>query len=80
VHAASLGCIGEVATLFNLCNCAAPLASSAAPFCAGGAGFIAAVIATLATHAGGEERNVLVDFGFTPEVLNNNIAIIEGAI
>ncbi len=24
----------------------------------------------------GEERNVLVDFGFTPEVLNNNMAVI----
>jgi 7,8-dihydropterin-6-yl-methyl-4-(beta-D-ribofuranosyl)aminobenzene 5'-phosphate synthase len=28
------------------------------------------------SFAGGEVRNVLVDFGFTPEVLNNNIAII----
>ena len=28
------------------------------------------------SFAGDEERNVLVDFGFTPEVLNNNMAII----
>src|SRR6476469_2952332 len=135
--------------LFNLCNCAVPLASSAGPLCAGGAGFITAVMATLAANsrtreaktvrervpevdrlavrivtdnltqlfvpdetrdglsierrvpysypdrapryilnaewglslhaqsfAGDEERNVLVDFGFTPEVLNNNLAVI----
>ena len=135
--------------LFSLCNCAAPFASSAAPLCAGGAGFVTAMMATLASSArtrpaktlrddvpeidrvavrivtdnltqlfvpeetrdglaierrvrhshpdrpprhllnaewglaihaqsfsGGEERNVLVDFGFTPEVLNNNIAVI----
>lgn len=135
--------------LFSLCSCAAPLASSAAPLCAGGAGFVTAMMATLASSArtrpaktlrddvpeidrvavrivtdnltqlfvpeetrdglaierrvrhshpdrpprhllnaewglaihaqsfsGGEERNVLVDFGFTPEVLNNNIAVI----
>jgi 7,8-dihydropterin-6-yl-methyl-4-(beta-D-ribofuranosyl)aminobenzene 5'-phosphate synthase len=135
--------------LFNLCNCAAPFASTAAPLCVGGAGFVTAVVATLAANArtqqaktlhdavpevdrvavrivtdnltqlfvpdetrdglaierrvphsypdrpprhilnaewglsmhaqsftGGEERNVLIDFGFTPEVLNNNMAII----
>jgi 7,8-dihydropterin-6-yl-methyl-4-(beta-D-ribofuranosyl)aminobenzene 5'-phosphate synthase len=135
--------------LFNLCNCAAPLASSAGPLCMGGTGFIAAMMATLAANsrtrdakalrenvpevdrvavrivtdnltqlfvpeetrdglvierrvphsypdrpprhilnaewglsihaqsfAGDNERNVLVDFGFTPEVLNNNMAII----
>jgi 7,8-dihydropterin-6-yl-methyl-4-(beta-D-ribofuranosyl)aminobenzene 5'-phosphate synthase len=135
--------------LFNLCNCAAPLISSGDPLCIGGAGFVTAVMATLAANArtreakrlrenvpevdrlavrivtdnltqlfvpeetrdgltierrvpfsypdrspryilnaewglslhaqsfaGGEERNVLVDFGFTPEVLNNNMAII----
>jgi 7,8-dihydropterin-6-yl-methyl-4-(beta-D-ribofuranosyl)aminobenzene 5'-phosphate synthase len=135
--------------LFNLCNCAVPLASSAAPFCEGGAGFVTAVVATLAASArtqeaktlrgrvpevdrlavrivtdnltqlfvpeetrdgltierrvphsypdrpprhilnaewglsihaqsvsASEERNVLVDFGFTPEVLNNNMAVI----
>jgi len=28
------------------------------------------------SFAGNEERNVLVDFGFTPEVLNNNMAVI----
>lgn len=28
------------------------------------------------SFAGDEERNVLVDFGFTPEVLNNNMAVI----
>ncbi len=28
------------------------------------------------SFAGGEERNVLIDFGYTPEVLNNNIAIL----
>jgi 7,8-dihydropterin-6-yl-methyl-4-(beta-D-ribofuranosyl)aminobenzene 5'-phosphate synthase len=28
------------------------------------------------SFAGSEERNVLVDFGFTPEVLNNNMAVI----
>jgi hypothetical protein len=37
--------------LFNLCNCAAPLASSAGPLCIGGAGFVTAVIATLAANA-----------------------------
>jgi 7,8-dihydropterin-6-yl-methyl-4-(beta-D-ribofuranosyl)aminobenzene 5'-phosphate synthase len=135
--------------LFNLCNCAVPLASSAGPFCLGGSGFITAVMATLAANsrtreaktvrervpevdrlavrivtdnltqlfvpdetrdgltierrvpysypdraprhilnaewglslhtqsfAADEERNVLVDFGFTPEVLNNNLAVI----
>ena len=35
----------------------------------------------LAMHAqsfvGSEERNVLVDFGYTPEVLNNNLAILK---
>lgn len=135
--------------LFNLCNCAAPLASSAGPLCVGGTGFITAVTATLAANArtreaktlrgnvpevdrvavrivtdnltqlfvpeetrdglaierrvphsypdrpprhilnaewglsihaqsfaGDEERNVLVDFGFTPEVLNNNMTVI----
>jgi 7,8-dihydropterin-6-yl-methyl-4-(beta-D-ribofuranosyl)aminobenzene 5'-phosphate synthase len=35
----------------------------------------------LAMHAqsfvGDEERNVLVDFGYTPEVLNNNLAILK---
>jgi 7,8-dihydropterin-6-yl-methyl-4-(beta-D-ribofuranosyl)aminobenzene 5'-phosphate synthase len=35
----------------------------------------------LAMHAqsfrGGEERNVMIDFGFTPEVLNNNMAILK---
>ncbi len=35
----------------------------------------------LAMHAqsfvGNEERNVLVDFGYTPEVLNNNLAILD---
>jgi 7,8-dihydropterin-6-yl-methyl-4-(beta-D-ribofuranosyl)aminobenzene 5'-phosphate synthase len=132
-----------------LCNCAAPLISSGNPLCIGGAGFVTAVMVTLAVNArtreakrlrenvpevgrlavrivtdnltqlfvpeetrdgltierrvpfsypdrspryilnaewglslhaqsfaGGEERNVLVDFGFTPEVLNNNMAII----
>ena len=135
--------------LFNLCNCAAPLISSGNPLCIGGAGFVTAVMATLAANArtreakrlrenvpevdrlavrivtdnltqlfvpeetrdgltierrvpfsypdrspryilnaewglslhaqsfaDGEERNMLVDFGFTPEVLNNNMAII----
>lgn len=28
------------------------------------------------SFAGGEERHVLVDFGYTPEVLNNNLAIL----
>jgi 7,8-dihydropterin-6-yl-methyl-4-(beta-D-ribofuranosyl)aminobenzene 5'-phosphate synthase len=135
--------------LFNLCNCAPPLAASAS-LCAGGAGFVTAVMAALAasarakpakmlrgnvpsvdrlavrivtdniviqfvpnetrdglaierksgnTHpdrpprhilngewglamhaqssAGGDERNVLIDFGYTPEVLNNNLAILN---
>jgi 7,8-dihydropterin-6-yl-methyl-4-(beta-D-ribofuranosyl)aminobenzene 5'-phosphate synthase len=135
--------------LFNLCNCTAPLASSAVPLCIGGSGFITAVMATLAANsrtreattlresvpevdrvavrivtdnltqlfvpeetrdslmierrvpfsypdrpprhilnaewglsihaqsfADDEERNVLVDFGFTPEVLINNMAVI----
>jgi len=29
------------------------------------------------SHRGGEERNVLVDFGYTPDVLNNNMAILK---
>ncbi len=29
------------------------------------------------SFAGDEERNVLVDFGYTPEVLNNNLAILK---
>jgi 7,8-dihydropterin-6-yl-methyl-4-(beta-D-ribofuranosyl)aminobenzene 5'-phosphate synthase len=135
--------------LFNLCNCAPPLAASSS-LCAGGAGFVTAVMAALAasarakpakmlrgnvpsvdrlavrivtdniviqfvpnetrdglaierksgnTHpdrpprhilngewglamhaqssAGGDERNVLIDFGYTPEVLNNNLAILN---
>ena len=137
--------------LFNACNCgdAASLMSGAGTLCAGGAGYIAAMIGAmaaakrtahaplltkaapevdkvsvrvvtdniviqfvpnetregltverksgnthpdrpprhmlngewgLALHAqsfrGGEERNVLVDFGYTPEVLNNNMAIL----
>ena len=135
--------------LFNLCNCASSFASSVAPLCGGGAGFVTAVVVALAANArtrqaktlrgdvpevdrvavrivtdnltqlfvpeeirdglaierrvpysypdrpprhilnaewglsihvqsftGGQERNVLVDFGFTPEVLNNNMAII----
>ena len=135
--------------LFNLCNCAAAFVSPGDPLCIGGAGFVTAVMATLAANArtreakrlrenvpevdqlavrivtdnltqlfvpeetrdgltierrvpfsypdrspryvlnaewglslhaqsfaGGEERNVLVDFGFTPEVLNNNIEVI----
>ena len=37
--------------LFNLCNCAAPLISSGNPLCMGGAGFVTAVMATLAAHA-----------------------------
>jgi 7,8-dihydropterin-6-yl-methyl-4-(beta-D-ribofuranosyl)aminobenzene 5'-phosphate synthase len=135
--------------LFNLCNCASPLANTAS-LCAGGAGFLSAMVAALAasartkpatmlrgqvptvdrlavrivtdniviqfvpnetrdglaierksgnTHpdrpprhilngewglamhaqssARGQERNVLVDFGYTPEVLNNNLAILN---
>ena len=135
--------------LFNLCNCAPPLAASAS-LCAGGAGFVTAVMAALAasarakpakmlrgnvpsvdrlavrivtdniviqfvpnetrdglaierksgntqpdrpprhilngewglamhaqSSAGGDERNVLIDFGYTPEVLNNNLAILN---
>src|SRR5262245_24389544 len=140
---------GEPAMLFNLCNCAAPLASSGGPLCIGGVGFVTAVMATLAANArtreakrlrenvpevdrvavrivtdnltqlfvpeeardglsierrvpfsypdrsprhilnaewglslhaqsfaDGEERNVLVDFGFTPRVINNKLASI----
>ena len=37
--------------LFNLCNCAAPLVSSGDPLCIGGAGFVTAVMATLAANA-----------------------------
>ena len=135
--------------LFNLCSCTSPLAASADAMCAGGAGFVTAMMAALTasartrpakmlrgnvptvdrlavrivtdniviqfvpnetrdglaierksgnTHpdrpprhilngewglaihaqssAGGEERNVLIDFGYTPEVLNNNLAIL----
>ena len=29
------------------------------------------------SHRGGEERNVLIDFGYTPEVLLNNMAILK---
>ena len=29
------------------------------------------------SHRGGEDRNVLVDFGYTPEVLLNNLAILD---
>jgi 7,8-dihydropterin-6-yl-methyl-4-(beta-D-ribofuranosyl)aminobenzene 5'-phosphate synthase len=136
--------------LFNLCNCVAPSALSAGSLCAGGAGFISAMMATLAAsgrtqpaktlqgevpvvdwlavrivtdnviiqfvpnetrdgltierkggnthpdrpprtvlngewglamHAeskrGGESRHVLIDFGYTPEVLLNNMAILQ---
>jgi 7,8-dihydropterin-6-yl-methyl-4-(beta-D-ribofuranosyl)aminobenzene 5'-phosphate synthase len=135
--------------LFNLCACTVPLAGSAAPLCAGGAGFVTAMMAALAaasrtaparplrgnvpqvdrvavrivtdniviqfvpnetrdglvierksgntrpdrpprtilngewglamhaqSSAGGDERNVLIDFGYTPEVLNNNLAVL----
>ena len=37
--------------LFNLCNCAAPLVSSGGPLCIGLAGFVTAVMATLAANA-----------------------------
>jgi 7,8-dihydropterin-6-yl-methyl-4-(beta-D-ribofuranosyl)aminobenzene 5'-phosphate synthase len=137
--------------LFGPCvqDAAAPFLSGVAPLCAGGAGFVSAVIGTLAASAktapaetlgravpevdrlsvrmvtdniviqfvptekregltierrsgntkpdapprhilngewglsmlaqsqrGGEERNVLIDFGYTPEVLTNNMAIL----
>ena len=135
--------------LFNVCNCGPALAANFGPLCGGGAGFVSAMIATLAasaktapaktlrgevpvvdrlavrivtdnssilfvpeetrdglaierrvphsypdrpprhilnaewglamhaqSFAGGDERNVLIDFGFTPEVLNNNMAVI----
>jgi 7,8-dihydropterin-6-yl-methyl-4-(beta-D-ribofuranosyl)aminobenzene 5'-phosphate synthase len=136
--------------LFNACNCIPGGASGLASLCAGGAGFVSAMVAAmvanartaparplgrevpqvdrlavrvvtdnvviqfvpseeragiaverrstgntrpdappraalngewgLAMHAqswrGDEERNVLVDFGYTPEVLNNNLAIL----
>jgi 7,8-dihydropterin-6-yl-methyl-4-(beta-D-ribofuranosyl)aminobenzene 5'-phosphate synthase len=39
------------AMLFNLCNCATPLVSSGGPLCIGGAGFVTAVMATLAANA-----------------------------
>lgn len=29
------------------------------------------------SFAGGDERNVLIDFGYTPEVLNNNLSILD---
>src|SRR4029079_11405874 len=29
------------------------------------------------SQAGGETRNVLIDFGYTPEVLNNNLSILK---
>jgi len=135
--------------LFNICNCGASLAADFGPLCAGGAGFVSAMVATmvvnaqtrtapalagkppqverlavrivtdnivtqfvpnemregltverrggntrpdappryvlngewgLAMHAqsflGGAERHVLIDFGYTPEVLANNMAIL----
>jgi 7,8-dihydropterin-6-yl-methyl-4-(beta-D-ribofuranosyl)aminobenzene 5'-phosphate synthase len=137
--------------LFNLCNCVAPSALGAGSFCAGGAGFVTAMMATLAAnnrtqaaktlrgevpevdwlgvrivtdttivqfvppetrdgfaierrpggnthpdrpprttlrgewglalHAeskrGDETRHVLIDFGYTPEVLLNNMEILN---
>ena len=136
--------------LFNVCNCGPSLAANFAHVCGGGAGFVSAVIATLAasaktapaktlgnavpqvdrlavrmvtdniviqfvptekragltierrsgntvpdkpprtilngewglamhaqSQAAGEERNVLIDFGYTPEVLLNNLAILK---
>jgi 7,8-dihydropterin-6-yl-methyl-4-(beta-D-ribofuranosyl)aminobenzene 5'-phosphate synthase len=136
--------------LFNACNCGPAVAANFARICGGGAGFISAVIATLAGSArtapaktlgravpevdrlavrmvtdniviqfvptekrdgltierrsgntvpdkpprtmlngewglamhvqsflGGEERNVLIDFGYTPEVLLNNLSILK---
>jgi 7,8-dihydropterin-6-yl-methyl-4-(beta-D-ribofuranosyl)aminobenzene 5'-phosphate synthase len=136
--------------LFNVCNCGTALTANFAHVCGGGAGFISAVIATLAagaktapakilgksvpqvdrlavrmvtdniviqfvptekrdgltierrsgntvpdkpprtilngewglamhaqSQAGAEERNVLIDFGYTPEVLLNNLAILK---
>lgn len=138
--------------LFNVCNCVTPSAMGAdiGSLCAGGAGFVSAMIATLAAgrrtapaktlrgevpvvdrlavrmvtdnivmqfvpnekrdgltierksgnthpdnpprtilngewglamHAqsfiGGDERNVMIDFGYTPEVLLNNLAILK---
>ncbi len=135
--------------LFNLCNCGPSLAANFGPLCGGGAGFVTAMMATLAaaaktqdaptlagkvpvvdrlavriitdniviqfvpnetrdglvierrsgntkpdaaprhilngewglamhaqSHRRAEERNVLVDFGYTPEVLTNNMAIL----
>jgi 7,8-dihydropterin-6-yl-methyl-4-(beta-D-ribofuranosyl)aminobenzene 5'-phosphate synthase len=135
--------------LFNLCNCV-PGASLAGPLCAGGAGFVSAMMATLAANAkvapaktlgsavpvvdtlavrmvtdniviqfvpnekragltierrsgnthpdkpprtilngewglamhaqsvrGAEQRNVLIDFGYSPEVLLNNMEILK---
>lgn len=137
--------------LFNLCNCATPLAEPIGAVCAGGAGFVTAMMATLAASArtqpartlgsavpevgrlavrmvtdnvivqfvpheerdgltierrfranlapdreprtalngewglamhaesqrGDETRHVLIDFGYTPEVLLNNLAILN---
>ena len=136
--------------LFNLCNCVAPSALTAGSLCAGGAGFVSAMMATLAAsgrtqaaktlkgevpvvdwlgvrivtdnvviqfvpnetrdglkierrsgnthpdqpprtvlngewglamHAeskrGGETRHLLIDFGYTPEVLLNNLEILK---
>lgn len=136
--------------LFNLCNCVAPSALAAGSLCAGGAGFVSAMMATLAAanrtqaaktlqgevpavdrlavrivtdnvviqfvpnetrngltierksgnthpdrpprtvlngewglamHAeskrGAETRHVLIDFGYTPEVLLNNMEILR---
>jgi 7,8-dihydropterin-6-yl-methyl-4-(beta-D-ribofuranosyl)aminobenzene 5'-phosphate synthase len=136
--------------LFNLCNCVAPSALATGQLCAGGAGFITAMVGAmaaagktqaaktlrgevpvvdqvavrvvtdniviqfipnekrdglsierksgntvpdkpprsilngewgLALHAeskrGGETRHVLIDFGYTPEVLLNNMAILK---
>jgi 7,8-dihydropterin-6-yl-methyl-4-(beta-D-ribofuranosyl)aminobenzene 5'-phosphate synthase len=138
--------------LFNACQCGAlpSMAANFGPLCAGGAGFVSAMIATLAANArtqsaktlrrdvpvvdrlsvrivtdniviqfvptetrdgliierksgntfpdqpprhilngewglamhaqslrGGEERNVMIDFGYTPEVLLNNLRILH---
>jgi 7,8-dihydropterin-6-yl-methyl-4-(beta-D-ribofuranosyl)aminobenzene 5'-phosphate synthase len=144
-------CWGEISImLFNLCNCVAPSALTAGPLCAGGAGFVSAMMATLAAanctqpaktlrgevpvvdwlavrivtdniviqfvpnemrdgltierrsgnthpdqpprtilngewglamHAeskrGDETRHLLIDFGYTPEVLLNNMDILK---
>ena len=60
--------------LLNLCNCAAPFASSGGALCIGGAGFVTAVMATLAANARTREAKRLRDS--VPEVDRVSVRIV----